>query len=898
MAQKWVYAFEEGNAGMKNLLGGKGANLAEMSRIGLPVPPGFIVTTEACNTYYEQDGGQFPEGLWDQVLAHLDALGQKLGRKFGDDQNPLLVSVRSGARVSMPGMMDTILNLGLTPAGVATMGEKFGDMRFAWDLYRRLVQMFGKVVMDVPGELFEEIIDEVRKSEGAATDAGIPAAGWEKCAVEFKKLVEKHTGQPFPEDPFDQLKLGIEAVFKSWNSKRARDYRNNFGYPHNWGTAVNVQTMVYGNFADGQSGTGVAFTRNPATGEKKFYGEYLLNAQGEDVVSGARTPNEVSELANEIPSAYKELLEVAEKLEQHYREMEDVEYTIEAGKLWMLQTRSGKRTAAAAVKIAVDMVEEGLITKEEAVARINDDMINQLLHPRFDEDALKAAKPLAKGLNASPGAAVGKAYFDADIAEEKAKEGESVILVRPLTEPDDVHGMLAAKGILTQEGGATSHAAVVARQLGKPCVAGATDISIDVKQRLFKVGDVVVKEGDVISLNGKTGQVFLGAIPVVVPDFNEQTELKTILSWADDIRRLMVWTNADDPEQATRARSYGAQGIGLCRTEHMFMGERTQLFQNYILAEGKEAKAEALSKMLPEQRKDFYGIFKAMDGLPVIIRLIDPPLHEFLPSHDELLVDVTLGKERGQDVSDKERLLHKSEELAEFNPMLGLRGVRLGVMMPDVNQMQVRAIFEAACDAAAEGFDVHSEVMIPLTAHVNELKVLQTLLVDEAEAVMAERGQRVSYKFGTMIEIPRAALTAAEIAEYAEFFSFGTNDLTQMTYGLSRDDAERHFLLEYVEKGVLPVNPFQTIDRDGVGKLMAMCVEAGRKARPDLEIGICGEHGGDPDSIDFCHIIGLNYVSCSPFRVPVARLAAAHAMLREQGWDGLGELGTKAPSSN
>jgi len=895
MAQKWVYAFEEGNASMRNLLGGKGANLAEMTSIGLPVPPGFTVTTEACNAYYEA-GGKFPEGLWDQILEYLDALGQKLGRKFGDDSNPLLVSVRSGARESMPGMMDTILNLGLTPAGVETMAKKFGDERFAWDLYRRLIQMFGKVVLDVPGEPFEDIIAEIRAEEGVTTDAGISAAGWKKTAEQFKALVEKHTNAPFPEDPFEQLKLGVEAVFKSWNSKRAIDYRNNFGYPHTWGTAVNVQTMVYGNFADGKSGTGVAFTRNPSTGVDHFYGEYLLNAQGEDVVSGARTPSNIDHLAEEIPSAYEELLKVAEILENHYREMQDIEFTIESGKLWMLQTRSGKRTASSAVKIAVDMVNEGLITEEEAVGRINDDMINQLLHPRFDPDALKAAKPLAKGLNASPGAAVGKVYFDADTAEEKGKTGEPVILVRPLTEPDDMHGMLAAKGILTAEGGATSHAAVVARQLGKPCVAGATDIKINLEKREFRVGDTVVKEGDVISVNGATGTVYLGEIPVVVPDFEEQHELRQILEWADKTRRLMVWANADTPEQAERARRYGAQGIGLCRTEHMFMGERTAIFQSYILADTEEEKQAALDKMLPLQRDDFHGIFRAMDGLPVVIRLLDPPLHEFLPSREELLVEVALGKERGEDTSKAEALLRKATELAEFNPMLGLRGVRLGVMMPDVNRMQVRAIFEAACDALAEGVDVHAEVMIPLTAHINELKFLQTLLEKEAKQVMQEKGREVSYKFGTMIEIPRAALVADEIAELAEFFSFGTNDLTQMTFGLSRDDAERHFLLQYIEQEILPKNPFQTIDRDGVGLLMKKAVELGRGTRPSLEIGICGEHGGDPDSIEFCHQLGLNYVSCSPFRVPVARLAAAHAALAERGWTRLGELGIQDPA--
>ncbi len=894
MAKKWVYAFEEGDATMRNLLGGKGCNLAEMTRIGIPVPPGFTVTTEACIEYMHT--GKFPEGMWDQVVEFMHDLNKKTGKVFGDDSNPLLVSIRSGARESMPGMMDTILNVGLTPGAVQTMGQKFGDMRFAWDLYRRLIQMFSKVVLDVPGEEFEEIIERVREEVGAKTDAEMTAAGWEKCAIEFKKLAESHTGQAFPEDPYKQLELGIEAVFKSWNGKRAVDYRNHYGYPHTWGTAANIVTMVYGNFADGKSGTGVAFTRNPATGEKKFYGEYLLNAQGEDVVSGARTPTEVSSLANEIPEAWAELMRVADILEKHYRETQDIEFTIENGKLWMLQTRSGKRTAASAVKIAVDMVAEGLITPAEAVARIAPDMIDQMLHPRFDEEALKKTPVLAKGLNASPGAAVGKVYFDADTAEAKAKEGEPVILVRPLTEPSDVHGMLAAKGILTAEGGATSHAAVVARQLGKPCVAGCTELKINLDQKFFRVNDTVVKEGDFISLNGGKGTVYVGKIPVVAPKLEEQTDLLKILGWADEIRRLMVWANADDEKQAAQARGYGAQGIGLCRTEHMFLGDRTQLFQNFILAPDPDTKKAALDKLATLQHDDFYGIFRAMTGLPVIIRLIDPPLHEFLPKREELMVEVALGHERKVDVSQQEFLLHKAEELAEFNPMLGLRGIRLGIMLPEVTVMQVRAIISAACDAAKDGYDVHPEVMIPLTSHINELKLLQGILEEEARHVMAEKGVEIDYKFGTMIEIPRAALTAGEIAELAQFFSFGTNDLTQMTYGISRDDAERHFLLQYVEKGILPKNPFQPIDRDGVGKLMKMCVDAGRATRSNLEVGICGEHGGDPDSIDFCHTIGLNYVSCSPFRVPVARLAAAHAALREQGWDRLGELGVRAPS--
>ena len=896
MAQKWVYAFEEGSAKMRNLLGGKGCNLAEMTRIGLPVPPGFTVTTEACVVY--MDSGKFPEGMWEEVLAHIDALNKKTGKEFANDANPLLVSIRSGARESMPGMMDTILNVGLTVGSVETMGKKFDDMRFAWDLYRRLIQMFSKVVLEVPGEEFEEIIDEERERIGAASDAQMTAEGWRRCAERFIKLAEKHTGQPFPHDPYRQLELGIEAVFKSWNGKRAIDYRNHYGYPHTWGTATNVQTMVYGNIADGVSGTGVAFTRNPATGEKKFYGEYLLNAQGEDVVSGSRTPTEVSGLANEIRQAWDELMKVSDILENHYRETQDIEFTIESGKLWMLQTRSGKRTAASAVKIAVDMVDEGLITPAEAVARISPDMIDQMLHPHFAEEALKKSTVLARGLNASPGAAVGKVYFDADTAEARSKEGEAVILVRPLTEPSDVHGMLAAKGILTAEGGATSHAAVVARQLGKPCVVGCTDIKINLDKKFFAVNQTVVKEGDYISLNGAKGTVYVGQIAVVAPRLEEQTDLLKILGWADEIRRLGVWANADDEQQASRARSYGAQGIGLCRTEHMFLGERTQLFQNYILAADADTKAKALARLSELQHDDFYGIFRAMDGLPVIIRLIDPPLHEFLPARDELKVDVALGHERGEDVAEKEFLLHKAEELAEFNPMLGLRGIRLGIMMPDVTLMQVHAIIAAACDAAKDGYDVHPEIMIPLTAHINELKLLQTILEEEARKVMADKGVEVDYKFGTMIEIPRAAITASEIAGLAQFFSFGTNDLTQMTYGISRDDAERHFLLQYVEKGILPRNPFQTIDREGVGLLMKMAVNDGRAARPDLEVGICGEHGGDPDSIDFCHLIGLNYVSCSPFRVPVARLAAAHAALREKGWDRLGELGVRDPHRN
>ena len=880
-SKKWVYTFEEGNASMRDLLGGKGANLAEMTNIGLPVPPGFTITTEACLAYLSNNE-TFPEGMWEQTVKAMEELGEKMGRRFGDNKDPLLVSVRSGAKFSMPGMMDTILNLGLNDESVEALAAQAGE-RFAWDAYRRLVQMFGKVVLDVDGALFEELIDRIKEEEGVESDPEVSPEGWKKVVQWFKDLTRRESGQEFPQDPWKQLELAVGAVFRSWNSKRAIDYRNATGIPHDLGTAVNIVTMVFGNVG-WDSGSGVAFTRNPATGEKDLYGEYLKNAQGEDVVSGARTPSEIHELAKELPEAWNTLLEIADKLERHYRDMQDMEFTIEHGKLWMLQTRTGKRTAAAAVRIAVDMVKEGLITKEEAVQRIEPGQIDLLLHPRFDEEAKKKARLLAKGLNASPGAAVGLVYFDADTAERVALEdGKDVILVRPETTPDDVHGMLAARGILTQHGGATSHAAVVARQLGKPCVAGCEEIKLDLEKREFSANGVVVKEGDVISLDGATGEVFLGAIPTVEASFEDQPELKEILGWADEFRRLGVWANADTPEQAAQARSYGAGGIGLCRTEHMFLGERTAIFQEAILAETEEDFQRVLhEKLLPLQRDDFYGIFKAMDGLPVIIRLLDPPLHEFLPSLEELIEEVAALKAQGKSDPEKERLLEIVSDMHEFNPMLGLRGCRLGIMRPALNKMQVRAIFEAACDAAKEGVAVHPEIMIPLTSHVNELKEIQPLLEEVARQVMDEKGIEITYKFGTMIEIPRAALTAREMAEMAQFFSFGTNDLTQMTYGISRDDAERKFLLAYVEKGILPSNPFQTVDQIGVGRLMQIAVKEGRETRPDLEVGICGEHGGDPQSIDFCHRIGLNYVSCSPYRVPIARLAAAHAALREK----------------
>src|SRR5574341_43782 len=884
-ATKWVYAFEEGRADMKDLLGGKGANLAEMTNIGLPVPPGFTITTEACLVYLN-NRQTYPDHMWEQTAESLKMLGRHMGREFGDDANPLLVSVRSGAKFSMPGMMDTILNLGLNDQSVKALAER-ADERFAWDAYRRLVQMFGKVVLDIEGRRFEELIDRIRHEEGVESDPEISAQGWQKVTGWFKQLIKDEANAEFPQDPWKQLDAAVQAVFKSWNGKRAVDYRNATGISHDLGTAVNIVAMVFGNVG-WDSGSGVAFTRNPSTGHKDLFGEYLFNAQGEDVVSGARTPTEVHRLAEEAPEAWKALLDISDKLERHYRNMQDMEFTIENGKLWMLQTRNGKRTAAAEVKIAVDMVKEGLISQQEAVARIEPVQIDQLLHPRFDDEARKAGQLLAKGLNASPGAAVGMVYFDADTAEQKAKvEGRAVILVRPETTPDDVHGMLAAKGILTQHGGATSHAAVVARQLGKPCVAGCEDIKIDLKTREFSVNGTTVKEGDIISLDGARGEVFLGAIKTVSPSFDEQPELRQILEWADEIRRLQVWANADDPDQAARARNYGAQGIGLCRTEHMFLGDRTEKFQNAILADTEEEFQRVLDEeMLPLQREDFYGIFKVMDGLPVIIRLLDPPLHEFLPSLVELVEEVATLKAQGKSDPKKEHLLTVVREQHEFNPMLGLRGCRLGITMPALNQMQVRAIFEAACRAAKEGFTVKPEVMIPLTSHVNELNNIQPLLEEVAKQVMAEQGITVEYKFGTMIEIPRAALTASEIASVAQFFSFGTNDLTQMTYGVSRDDAERKFLLRYADPtdlNILPQNPFQAIDQIGVGRLMEMAVNEGRAARPDLEVGICGEHGGEPSSIAFCHRIGLDYVSCSPFRVPVARLAAAHAAM-ERGF--------------
>ncbi len=910
---KWVYGFDEVEKAeehvggdweaVRALLGGKGANLAEMTRIGIPVPPGFTVTTEACNAYLAA-GEKLPEGMWDQELQAINRAEEQTGKKFGDVEDPLLVSCRSGAKFSMPGMMDTVLNIGLNDETAMSMGEKTQDERFVYDAYRRLVQMFGSVVLDIPDEAFEDILDEYKEEKGYKSDVELSAEDWKYLTKQFQGVIREHKGFDFPQDPYEQLRLATEAVFKSWNGKRAIDYRNAAGISHDLGTAVNIVTMVFGNMGS-DSGTGVAFTRDPATGEKEIYGDYLINAQGEDVVAGIRNTKKIQNLGDEMPEAYQEFLDICDKLEQHYREMQDVEFTIENSKLWMLQTRDGKRTAKAAVTIAVDMANEGLINKEEAVLKVSPEQVDTLLHPQFDfqakSDAIESGKLYATGVNASPGAAVGQVYFDADKSEHMAKEeGQNVIMVRPFTKPDDVHGMLAAKGILTSEGGATSHAAVVARQFGVPCVVGAAAIRIDLEKRQMEVDGTIVREGDWISVDGTSGEVFLGDIPTIAPTLEEQTDLLTLLNWADEISAtpgirqapagwpdtgLQVWANADYPADARRARSYGAVGIGLCRTEHMFFEpERLPIVQRMILADTNEERKAALDELLPYQRSDFAGLFEAMDGYPVIIRLIDPPLHEFLPSYEETLEEVISMRVKGEEegLAEKEELLQNIQNLHESNPMMGLRGIRLSIMMPEIVEMQVRAIFEGAAEATLKGFNAKPEVMIPLTGHVNELNVIQPRLERIAKDVMDTMDVEFPYKFGTMIEIPRAAVTAEEIAQVAEFFSFGTNDLTQMTYGYSRDDAERNFLLKYVEDGILPENPFQTIDRDGVGRIMQIAVQDGRSARINLEVGICGEHGGDPSSIEFCHLIGNNYVSCSPFRVPIARLAAAHAALKHK----------------
>ncbi|MBE2182229.1 MAG: pyruvate, phosphate dikinase [Anaerolineae bacterium] len=898
-AKRWVYLFDaideaQETAGswdkVRALLGGKGAGLGDMTRAKVPVPPGFTVTTEACNAYLAAKG-KFPEQMWAQVLEALKGVEKQAGKKFGDAANPLLVSVRSGAKFSMPGMMDTVLNLGLNDKIAAEMVISTGDERFVFDAYRRLVQMFGSVVMGIADEPFEDYLTEIKREREAQSDVELKAEDWKQVTRKFKEIFRHETGEDFPQDPYRQLELAIEAVFKSWNGKRAVDYRNAANIPHDLGTAVNVQAMVFGNMGD-QSGTGVAFTRNPATGEKVLFGDYLMNAQGEDVVAGIRTPLPISDLERENAKIYAEFVEIAGNLEKHYRNMQDVEFTIERGKLWMLQTRDGKRTARAAVHIAVEMTEEGLISKQEAVLRVTPQHVIQMLHPQFDDvakqEAKKAGRLIATGVNASPGAAVGIVAFDADLAEKWGKAKRSVIMVRPETKPDDVHGMLASRGILTSRGGATSHAAVVARQFGVPCVCGAEALDVDVRKRQLSVGGRVVREGDTLSIDGSTGEIFTGEIERIEPEFAREIYLQKLLAWADEFRRLGVYANADYPADAKRARDYGAHGVGLCRTEHMFFqDERLPIVQAMILAEpGSEEEALHLQKLQEFQYDDFYGIFKAMDGDPVIIRLLDPPLHEFMPDHEQLAMraaGLRLMGDRPNELTRVEELMGAVQSLREINPMLGLRGVRLGIMRPAINAMQVRALFEAASQLVAEGVPVHPEIMVAVTSDANEVKFMRELIEKVADEVMQQRGRRFAYKIGTMIELPRAALMADTMAEYSEFFSFGTNDLTQTTFGISRDDAEGKFLLHYVEHGILPENPFQVLDQQGVGMLIEIAVQKGRAQRRDLEVGICGEHGGDPKSIHFCHHAGLNYVSCSPFRVPVARLAAAHAALEDDG---------------
>ncbi len=872
---KYVYAFEEGNKSQKYLLGGKGANLAEMTNLGLPVPPGFTITTEACKVYMARDNA-LPEGLMDEVAAALTALEAKMGKRLGDVDDPLLVSVRSGAPFSMPGMMDTVLNLGLNDTSVQGLAKQTANERFAYDSYRRFVQMFGKIVLDVPGDAFEHALEALREERGVATDPELSADDLKGLVATFQGIVRERAGIEFPQDPSEQLRFAIEAVFKSWNGERARIYRRMEDIPDDLGTAVNVQTMAFGNKGE-DSGTGVAFTRDPASGENLAYGDFLTNAQGEDVVAGIRVTEPLDAMATHFPECHRQLLEVMALLQNHYRDMCDIEFTIEQGRLFILQTRVGKRTAVAALRMAVEMEAEGLIDKREAVLRVQPEQLDQLLHPQFDPDATYTA--ITKGLNASPGAAVGQVYFTADDAEDRHNEGQRVILVRPETSPDDLHGMIAAEGILTSRGGLVSHAAVVARGMGTPAVCGASELDIDLETRQFRVGDTVVREGEIISINGNTGEVVVGAVPVITPE--PTGPFGVILGWADEFRTLGVRTNADLPHDAQVARDFGAEGIGLCRTEHMFLGDRLHLVQRFILAGSVEEEREVLGELARYQKDDFLGILEAMDGLPVTVRLLDPPLHEFLPNIEELIVKKT----RGELDDVGQTLLNAAEHWKEANPMLGTRGVRLGILKPELYKMQVRALLEAAIERKLKGGHPIVEIMIPLTVAKAELGLAVSWVREVAESLFgagADLGG-VDYKIGTMIETPRAAIVADEIADEAEFFSFGTNDLTQMTFGFSRDDIEGRFMPVYLEQHLLPYNPFETIDMEGVGGLVRMAVRLGRERRPDLKLGICGEHGGDPTSVAFCHEVGLDYVSCSPYRVPIARLAAAHAALGAAG---------------
>lgn len=874
MTEKYVYFFGEGKKEMKQLLGGKGANLSEMTNIGIPVPPGFTISTQVCEVYYKNNK-TYPEEIKKEVDKNLKKLEEKIGKTFGGEEDPLLVSVRSGAAASMPGMMDTVLNLGLNDKSVQGLIKKTGNKRFAMDAYRRFLNMFGNVVLGVKHSSFENALEEIKDQKGVQQDTDLDAEDLEKVVEEYKEIIKRETGKEFLQDPKEQLWKSIDAVFGSWNNERAITYRRLNGITGLIGTAVNVQAMVFGNMGD-SSGTGVAFTRNPATGEKKLYGEYLMNAQGEDVVAGIRTPKHISDLETQNLEIYKEFKKVTEKLETHYKDMQDVEFTIQEGNLYFLQTRSGKRTAKASIKIAVDMVNENLITQEEAIMRIDAKQLDQLLHKQLDEVAKNEAEEIAKGLPASPGGAVGTTVFSAEDAKEKTQRGEKVILVRKETSPEDIEGMDAAQGILTSTGGMTSHAAVVARGMGKCCIAGCSDIAVSENEKKFttKTG-VLIKEGDYITLDGTTGQVFKDKIRVVDPELSDDFE--TLMKWADEIRTLGVRTNADTPQDSEMARKFGAEGIGLCRTEHMFFDEeRIKVVREMILSETKEGREKALQKIRPMQEGDFYSLFKVMDRLEVTIRLLDPPLHEFLPKEEKDIIE--LSNEMNIEKTKLENLI---SELHEFNPMLGHRGCRLAITYPEIAVMQTQAIIGAALKAKKEGIDAKPEIMIPLIGKTEEFEYLNKIIKETANEMIQESGQELKYKVGTMIEIPRAALTADDIAKTAEFFSFGTNDLTQMTFGYSRDDAGK-FIADYKAKGILEKDPFETIDQEGVGKLIKMTCDLGRKTRPNIKIGICGEQGGEPESIDFCHRTGLSYVSCSPFRVPIARLAAAQSAIKNR----------------
>ncbi|HAQ08052.1 MAG TPA: pyruvate, phosphate dikinase [Bacillus bacterium] len=877
---KFVYLFNEGNSRMKEILGGKGANLAEMTSIGLPVPFGFTISTEACNAYYDAGRTITPE-VQAQVLESLSEIERKTGKKLGNPESPLLVSVRSGAVFSMPGMMDTILNLGMNDETVEGLAKLTNNPRFAYDSYRRFIQMFSDVVLDVDVFFFERLLEETREAKGYHSDPEMTAEDWKEVIQGYKNIVTKHTRKPFPQDPKEQLFLSINAVFDSWNNQRAIVYRRLNKIPSHLGTAVNIQSMVFGNMGD-DSGTGVAFTRDPSTGEHILYGEYLINAQGEDVVAGIRTPQPIQTLKDEMPEVYQQFVDTCQQLEQHYEDMQDIEFTVERGELFILQTRTGKRTAQAAIRIAAELVEEGIIDKKSALLRVDPDQLDQLLHRRIDENYER--NQLAKGLPASPGAATGKVVFDADEAELLTNEGQKVILVRPETTPDDIHGIISAQAVVTSRGGMTSHAAVVARGMGKACICGCEAMKIDLHEKQFRVGETVVKHGDIITIDGGTGEIMLGEIPMIEPELSD--EFRLLLSWADEERKMGVRANADNPEDAAKALEFGAGGIGLCRTEHMFMdAARIPIVQKMILAETFDERNAALDELLPMQQGDFEGILEVMQGLPVTIRLLDPPLHEFLPDKEELLVEITklqILDPESKELKEKEGLLKKIRQLDEFNPMLGHRGCRLGMIHPEIYEMQARAIFYAVTKLADKGIDVQPEIMIPLVGHVNELKEMRELVNAAAQSIKEETGKEFEYTVGTMIEIPRAALTADQIAEEADFFSFGTNDLTQTTFGYSRDDAEGKFLQAYIEQKVLPENPFAVLDREGVGKLVETGVNLGRQTKPGLKTGICGEHGGEKSSIEFCYNAGLDYVSCSPYRVPLARLAAAQATIRHE----------------